>query len=61
MSEREDESGPAAPDPPFVATAEDKRRWDLCRAIAEAIFEEDSASVWMAARALFRGEIETGN
>ena len=59
MSEAADKCRQSASDPPFIVTAQDKQRWDLCQAIAAAIFEEDSASVWMAARALFQSELNT--
>ncbi len=49
--------------PPYV-TSEERRRWDLARAIAEALFEDeagtDPVAVWMATRSIFRNPIETG-
>lgn len=59
----EDES-PAEPPraehyPPYVKTGEERHRWDLVLALARLIHEEDEAAVWMAARALYQGDIPT--
>lgn len=53
---------PQAPEnhPPYVRTAEQRRRWDLAAAIAEGIFgDTDQANVWSATRALYQGPIPT--
>jgi hypothetical protein len=47
------------PDPPFVVTKADKRRWELCQAIAWRTLGPDAAGVWMAARVLFQSRIPT--
>jgi hypothetical protein len=53
--------GGPAPHPPYVESAEERRRWDLCEAIAEALFGDlDRASVWMATRAIYRSDLPTG-
>lgn len=46
--------------PPYVVTAEEKRRWDLCVAIAQELFEgsEGAAAVlWQTTRVLYHGQL----
>jgi hypothetical protein len=48
--------------PPYVSTESDRRRWDLCAAIATDLFggvTGSSADVWAATRALYRSDIPT--
>lgn len=46
--------------PPFVATAEERERWDAAKAIAEEVFGDlGTAMVWGATRALYDSEIPT--
>ena len=59
MNEASIEPPGPTPDPPFVVTTEDKRRWELCEAIARRDFGPDAAGVWMAARALYRSDLPT--
>jgi hypothetical protein len=62
MSERRPER--AEPEPPYVTSAAERRRWDLAQAIARALFEDeagtDPAAIWMATRAVYRSRIKTG-
>lgn len=48
--------------PPYVKTDEERRRFDLARERAAELFDAppDSEQVWMAARALYRSDIPTG-
>lgn len=40
--------------PPYVATPEDRQRWDYAKGIAESIFGDlGSAAVWGATRAIY--------
>lgn len=46
--------------PPYVCTPEQRRRWDLSERIARQLFGDiDGASVWMATRSIYNGEIPT--
>lgn len=50
--------------PPFVSSAEQRRRWDLAEALARALFgdiESPEAAVWQATRSLYRGPLPTGD
>lgn len=48
------------PYPPYVITAEEKRRWDLAEGIARQIFGDvDEANVWTATRSIYRSETPT--
>ena len=67
MAERSQKPEPPTPSlhyPPYVTGEAQQRRWDLARAIAEALFEDeagtDPAAVWMATRSIFGSPIETG-
>jgi hypothetical protein len=46
-----------------VRGAAERRRWDLARAIAEALFEDeagtDPGAVWLATRSIFQSDLET--
>jgi hypothetical protein len=47
--------------PPFVASEEERRRWDVAAAIARLLFGDvDEASVWYATRAYYRAPWPTG-
>jgi hypothetical protein len=47
--------------PPYVASAEERRRWDLAEGIARGIFGDvDEANIWMATRSIYRGRTPTG-
>ncbi len=46
--------------PPYLASAEQRRRWDLCVAIAQELFEgsEGAAAVlWQTTRVLYHGQL----
>jgi hypothetical protein len=48
--------------PPWVASAEERHRWDLCAAISEAMYadiEGSAAVIWQMTRSLYSGEIPT--
>lgn len=54
------------PFPPYVVTDENKRRWDVCLELAEAMFEdldpgERAAQVWSAARVYYHSDMATGD
>jgi hypothetical protein len=67
MSAERDREHPLPPRaavyPPYVASEEERRRWDLCAALAEQLFadpEDGSArDVWLATRSLYRSDIPT--
>lgn len=41
--------------PPYIATGEQRRRWDLSAAIARELFGDvDEANVWQATRAIYK-------
>ncbi len=47
--------------PQYVITAEERRRWDLAEGIAREMFGDvDEASVWLAARSIYKMPVETG-
>ena len=49
-------------DSPYVATAEQRRRWDPCAAIAEKLFdgsEGAGAVIWQTVRVLYHGNLPT--
>jgi hypothetical protein len=50
---------PAHEYPSYVVTEEDRRRWDLARAIAIQIFGDSAADVWQATRALYQADMPT--
>jgi hypothetical protein len=55
------ELGGQTPYPPYIESAEERRRWDLCEGIGEALFGDlDPASVWLATRAIYRSDVPTG-
>lgn len=57
LSDRERED---ARYPPYVCTPEQRRRWELSEGIARKLFGDiDEASVWMAARSIYNGDIPT--
>ena len=49
--------------PPYVRTAEERRRWDLAAAVAEEVFGNPDGggpgSVWQATRAIYSSPIPT--
>lgn len=48
--------------PPYIVTPEQKRRWNLCAAIAERDFggeDGDPATAWMATRSLYQSDMPT--
>ncbi len=48
--------------PPYVVTPEERRRWDVCEALAEAVFESSEGSAptrWQMVRSLYASEIPT--
>jgi hypothetical protein len=52
--------------PPYVVTLEEKRRWDVCEEVAEALFAdldegERRAQIWSTIRALYSSDIRTGD
>ena len=55
---------PAEVYPPYVRDAEDRRRWDLCSAIAELLMQDPTGSpaheIWMTTRSLYQSPIPTG-
>lgn len=63
MKFRRDQPEPereAARYPPYVRTPEQRRRWDLSEGIARQLFGDvDEASVWMATRSIYSGDIPT--
>ena len=47
--------------PPYVVSAQERRRWWLSEWIATELYGDlDPALVWQATRAIYRSEIETG-
>jgi hypothetical protein len=57
---------PAPPEaeryPPYVAGAEQRRRWDLCVAIAQELYEGSegaAAVIWQTTRVLYHGSLPT--
>ena len=60
----DDPTDPQGPDdemyPPYVQSAQERRRWRLAEGIASEIFgDAGEAHVWMATRSIYRSEIET--
>lgn len=54
------------PYPPFVTTADEKRRWDACAEAADAMFADLEPAqrreqAWSAARVLYNSDIPTGD
>jgi hypothetical protein len=52
--------------PPYVVMLEEKRRWDLCLQMSQALFAdldpgERREQVWSATRALYHSDIATGD
>jgi hypothetical protein len=52
--------------PPYVVTLEQKRRWDACEDLAEAMFEdldpgERRTQVWSAIRVFYQSDMPTGD
>lgn len=52
--------------PPFVVSAAEKARWDVCAELAESVFEdlpesERATQVWAATRAYYTSPIPTGD
>jgi hypothetical protein len=50
--------------PPYVVTLEEKRRWDLCEQMSEALFADldpgqRCEQVWSSTRALYSSDIPT--
>lgn len=48
--------------PDYVQTAEEKRRWDLCREAAEGVRKMvggNAETVWLATRSLYKSDIPT--
>lgn len=46
--------------PPYITNDEERRRWDVALAIARQLFGDvDEASVWMATRSIYKGDIPT--
>jgi hypothetical protein len=46
-----------------VISEEERRRWDLCAAVAELLFSDpeggSAGDVWLATRSLYRSDIPT--
>ena len=56
------------PYPPYVRTAEDRARWDICLKTATAMSElcepsgvADSQYVWFTTRSFYKSDIPTGD
>jgi hypothetical protein len=52
--------------PPYVVSLEQKRRWDTCEELAEAIFGDldpgqARAQVWSAVRVYYQSDMPTGD
>ncbi len=45
--------------PMFVVTPDERRRWRLCRSVAESFADGDADTIWFAARSLYRSKIPT--
>jgi len=43
----------------FVITPDERRRWRLCRSVAESFADEYSDTIWFASRSLYRSDIPT--
>jgi hypothetical protein len=44
--------------PPFITSTAEQKRWRLCVAISESIFD-DEPNRWAATRSLYRSSIDT--
>jgi hypothetical protein len=54
------------PYPPYVQSLEEKRRWDVCEELAEAMFGDldpgqARAQIWSATRVYYRSDMPTGD
>jgi hypothetical protein len=50
--------------PPYVVDDDDRRRWDLCLAIATELFTDPkagfgSADIWFATRSMYHSNVPT--
>lgn len=59
-SRRETSPADAEHYPPYVATEEERRRWNLALGVARLLFDT-APDVWQATRAIYRSPIETGS
>lgn len=55
------EPPPAETYPPYVVSPDDKLRWDMAAAIAEALFGGvgSGADVWQATRSIYHSDLPT--
>jgi hypothetical protein len=67
MSEEREQGPPRPPPaevyPPWVTSAEERHRWDLCLAVARQLFLDPQAGsasdVWLATRSLYQSDLPT--
>ena len=45
--------------PTFVITPDERRRWRLCRSVAESFPDGNADTIWFASRSLYRSDIPT--
>jgi len=45
--------------PAFAVTPAERRRWRLCRAMAESLADGDADTLWFASRSIYRSDIPT--